>query len=198
MAFLMGYVTGPRKSACASTCSGWPRFIHASQAVIYNELATVVAGGVVFILSAGMPNRFALWTFLILWAMRISAKLNLFLGVPNLGERFLPPHLQYLKSFFRRGAMNFLFPLSISGATAVLALLIEKHASATGYFQSVSYALATSLLTRARRPRALVHVAAVAERTALGMGVSQRGNRRPAPPPAFRGNVARSTLNDRA
>jgi len=146
MGFLMGYITGPRKSACVSTCAGWRHFIHGSQAVIYNELATVVAGGVVYLLSAGMPNRFALWTFLILWAMRISAKLNLFLGVPNLGERFLPPHLQYLKSFFRRRPMNFLFPVSITGATAVLALLIERYASAGGYFQSVSYALATSLL----------------------------------------------------
>jgi putative photosynthetic complex assembly protein 2 len=70
----------------------------------------------------------------------------LFLGVPNLGERFLPPHLQYLKSFFRKRAMNFLFPLSITGGTAALALLIERYASANGYFEIVSYALATSLL----------------------------------------------------
>ena len=146
MAFLMGYITGPRKSACASTCSGWGHFIHASQAVIYNELATVGAAAAVYILSLGMPNRLSLWTFLILWSMRISAKLNLFFGVPNLGERFLPPHLQYLQSFFRRRAMNFLFPISITGSTAALALLVERFASAKGYFEIVSYGLETSLL----------------------------------------------------
>jgi len=146
MGFLMGYITGPRKSACAASCSGWRHFIHASQAVIYNELATAFAGGVVFIMSLGMPNKLALSTFLILWTMRISAKLNLFLGVPNLGERFLPPHLQYLKSFFRKRAMNVLFPVSITGSTVALALLIEKFASAQSYFQSVSYALSSSLL----------------------------------------------------
>jgi putative photosynthetic complex assembly protein 2 len=146
MGFLMGYITGPRKSACASTCSGWKHFIHGSQAVIYNELATAVAAGVIFLVSWGAPNRLALWTFLILWTMRISAKLNLFFGVPNLGERFLPPHLQYLKSFFRKRPMNFLFPLSITGSTAALALLIERYASAESYFQSVSYALLVSLL----------------------------------------------------
>jgi putative photosynthetic complex assembly protein 2 len=146
MGFLMGYITGPRKSACPSPCSGWRHFVHASQAVIYNELATAFAAGAIYVLSLGMPNRFAFWTFLILWTMRISAKLNLFFGVPNLGERFLPPHLQYLKSFFRKRAMNFLFPVSVSGSTVALALLIERFATATGYFESVSYALATSLL----------------------------------------------------
>jgi putative photosynthetic complex assembly protein 2 len=146
MAFLMGYITGPRKSACTLPCSGWRHFIHASQAVIYNELATAFTGGIVLMISAGMPNRLSFWTFLILWTMRISAKLNLFLGVPNLGERFLPPHLQYLKSFFRKRAMNFLFPLSITGSTVALALLIERLASANSSFQSVSYALSSSLL----------------------------------------------------
>ena len=30
----------------------------------------------------------------------MSAKLNVFLGVPNLNEEFLPEHLRYLQSFF--------------------------------------------------------------------------------------------------
>jgi putative photosynthetic complex assembly protein 2 len=149
MAFLMGYITGPRKSACATPCSGWRHFLHASQAVIYNELATALATGAVYFMSLGMPNRLALWTILILWTMRISAKLNLFFGVPNLGEGFLPAHLQYLKSFFRKRAMNFLFPLSITASTVALALLIERYASADGDFQSVSYALSASLLSLA-------------------------------------------------
>jgi putative photosynthetic complex assembly protein 2 len=146
MGFLMGFITGPRKSGCAMHCSGWRHFIHASQAVIYNELATALAAGAIFVMSWEMPNRLALWTFLILWIMRLSAKLNLFLGVPNLGESFLPPHLQYLRSFFRRRAMNFLFPLSITGATTAFALLIEKCVSARGDFESVSYGLAITLL----------------------------------------------------
>ena len=33
------------------------------------------------------PNQIGTWTFLVLWVMRLSAKLNVFLGVPNLGER---------------------------------------------------------------------------------------------------------------
>ena len=56
--------------------------------------------------------------------MRTSAKLNLFLGVRNLSEEFLPPQLNYLQSFFRRRPMNPLLPLSVLGASAVLLLMI--------------------------------------------------------------------------
>jgi putative photosynthetic complex assembly protein 2 len=73
----------------------------------------------------------------------------LFLGVPNVGEKFLPEHLQYLKGFFRKRAMNFLFPLSITASTVVTVLLVQKYASADGPFQMTSYALLTSLLALA-------------------------------------------------
>jgi putative photosynthetic complex assembly protein 2 len=52
-----------------------------------------------------------------LWLMRQSAKLNIFLGVRNLNEGFLPPHLRYLQTYFRRQRMNLLFPLSVSVST---------------------------------------------------------------------------------
>ena len=53
------------------------------------------------------------WTFMPLWLMRTSAKLNVFLGGINLGEEFLPPHLRYLLSFMARRPMNVLMPLSL-------------------------------------------------------------------------------------
>jgi putative photosynthetic complex assembly protein 2 len=149
MSFLMGYITGPRKHACIERCSGWRHFVHATEAIIYNEIATLIAAAGILAATWGAPNRMTLWTFLILWAMRLSAKLNLFLGVPNVGEKFLPPHLQYLKGFFRKRAMNFLFPLSVSASTVVTVLLVQKFAAADGAFQSTSYALLTSLLALA-------------------------------------------------
>ncbi len=39
-----------------------------------------------------------------LWAMRQSAKLNLFLGVRNLSDELLPPHLRYLADVLRAAA----------------------------------------------------------------------------------------------
>ena len=55
--------------------------------------------------------------------MRTSAKLNLFLGVRNLSEEFLPEHLAYMESFFRRRTMNFLFPFSLAASCAVMVSL---------------------------------------------------------------------------
>jgi hypothetical protein len=52
--------------------------------------------------------------------MRTSAKLNLFLGVRNLSEEFLPAHLAYLQSYFRRRPINLLFPVSVTVPTLIL------------------------------------------------------------------------------
>jgi putative photosynthetic complex assembly protein 2 len=149
MTFLMGLITGPRKHACIERCAGWRHFVHAAQAIIYNEVATAFGALCIALATLQKPNRVALWTYLILWVMRLSAKLNLFLGVPNLGEKFLPPHLEYLKSFFRKRSMNFLFPFSITGCTLAIALLAYEYATAVDAFETTSIALLASLLALA-------------------------------------------------
>jgi putative photosynthetic complex assembly protein 2 len=87
-------------------------------------LAIAVVGVAIVAITWGQPNQVGTWTFMVLWAMRTSAKLNLFLGVRNLSEEFLPPQLSYLQSFFRRRAMNPLLPLSVLGGCAVLVWMI--------------------------------------------------------------------------
>jgi putative photosynthetic complex assembly protein 2 len=149
MSFLMGFITGPRKHACADNCRGWRHFLHATQAILYNEIATLAAAALVCGLTWQGLNRTGLWTFLVLWVMRLSAKLNLFLGVPNCAERFLPEHLQYLTSFFKKRPMNFLFPLSVSGSTIAAVLLIQKCLAAEDVFQATGDALVASLLALA-------------------------------------------------
>jgi putative photosynthetic complex assembly protein 2 len=126
MSFLMGYLTGPRKRACATGCAGWRHFVHAIQAILYHEIAIAVLTAVVFALGWSGDNHVAVWSIAILWGMRASAKLNLFFGVRNLSDELLPPHLLYLKSFFRRQPMNFLFPLSVSAGTVLATLLVRK------------------------------------------------------------------------
>jgi putative photosynthetic complex assembly protein 2 len=146
MTFLMGLITGPRRHACIERCSGWRHFVHATQAIIYNEIATALTVAGAFLATRNAPNRMAFWTLLILWAMRVSAKLNLFLGVPNLGEQFLPEHLKYLKSFFRRRAINFLFPFSVTLATLVTASAVQRFAHARTAFEATSLSLTIALL----------------------------------------------------
>jgi hypothetical protein len=85
VSFYMGYLTGPRKTACDPGCTGWRRFVEAVRTSLYHELAVCAFGVVLLALTWGRPNRMALWTFLVLWWMHQSAKLNVYFGVPNLG-----------------------------------------------------------------------------------------------------------------
>jgi putative photosynthetic complex assembly protein 2 len=127
MSFLMGFLTGSRQHACPAQCGGWRHFLHAIQAILHHELAIIGLGMSVFALSAQGTNRIAAQTIAVLWAMRASTKLNLFLGVRNLSTELLPPDLAYLGGFFRRRPMNFLFPFSITGGT-----LLAAHYVLTG------------------------------------------------------------------
>jgi putative photosynthetic complex assembly protein 2 len=131
MSFLMGFVTGPQRHACPQGCDGLPHLGHAIQAILYHEVAIMACGGAVYLLTRGTANLLGLETFLVLWAMRQSAKLNLFLGVPNLGEVYLPGHIRYLASLFRRRPMNLLFPLSITLGTLACAHFVRAAATDT-------------------------------------------------------------------
>lgn len=121
LGFLLGYVTGPRRRACPPGARGWRRACHALMAILYHELALIVLGAAIVALTWQQPNQLATWTFGVLWLMRLSAKLNVFLGVRNLNEQFLPEHLRYLHSYFRQRPSNGLFPVSVIAVTALTA-----------------------------------------------------------------------------
>jgi putative photosynthetic complex assembly protein 2 len=118
IAFLLGVVTGPRREPCPAEVAGWQRAWLAFQTVVHHELALVALAIAVWFAVGDGENRIGWWTFLSLWIMRQSAKLNLFLGARNLSEAFLPAHLRYLHSYFRRRPMNSLFPVSITATSA--------------------------------------------------------------------------------
>jgi putative photosynthetic complex assembly protein 2 len=124
MSFLTGLITGPRVAPLPDGAEGSARLLPAIATVIYHELALFVTLAILYALLRGAPNEIGLWTFAILWAMRLSAKLNVFLGVSNLAEEFLPSHLDYLKSYFRRRPMNLLFPIVVTASSVVLTLVV--------------------------------------------------------------------------
>ncbi len=147
VAFLLGVVTGPRRTACPAGATGWRRTGYALQAVLYHELALIVLAIAVLACVGPGSNRVGVWTFMALWAMRQSAKLNIFLGVRNIGEHFLPPHLRYLASYFRRAPMNPLFPLSVTLATGSAVLVWWQLAFAPlSAFNTAGLALVGTLL----------------------------------------------------
>ena len=114
-AFLTGALTGPRRAPCPPGARGWARFRHAVAALAWHELALAFTALALAALTWLDSNQVGLSTFLVLIFARISAKLNLFLGVPNVAEELMPEQLSHLKSYFRNRPMNLLFPFSITG-----------------------------------------------------------------------------------
>jgi putative photosynthetic complex assembly protein 2 len=146
MSFLMGFVTGPRRAPCPTGAEGWRRFRAATGAIIYHEIGLALTLAALVAFTWNVPNQFATLTFALLWAMRLSAKLNLFLGAAYTGEELLPKHLTYLKTYFRRRRMNALFPLSAVGALLACGLLAGAAFSGNAdAFEQMGYRLVLTL-----------------------------------------------------
>ena len=134
ISFYMGFVTGPRNAACPENCGGWKHFVHAVQTSLWHELSIIGAATAIIALTWGRPNQIGMWTFMVLWWMHQSAKLNVFFGVRNLNEEFLPEHLTFLKSFLKSKPMNLLFPFSITISMVIATMLFEHAAHASSAF----------------------------------------------------------------
>lgn len=130
LAFLTGWVTGPRRGRLPAGARGWVRVRAAVEAVLWHEIAIIALGAAILTVGWGGANGVALHTFLVLWVMRSSAKLNIFLGVRNVGEAFLPDHLRYLESYFLRRPMNLLFPFAAALSTLACILVFAAAAGA--------------------------------------------------------------------
>jgi putative photosynthetic complex assembly protein 2 len=127
-AFYFGFLTGPR-STNYEPAEVVSRFRAAAETMTYQECAYIVGACLVYALTSG-GHQFGFWTYVLLWTMHTSGKLNMFLGVPNLSEEFFPPHLSYLTSYMRNRPMNLLFPLSVSVATIAAYTMIRMSTTA--------------------------------------------------------------------
>lgn len=145
LSFLTGTVTGPHPKPCPPEAPGWERFIRAWSTVAYHELVLTVLFAFVVLASVGAENMVGCWTYLILYFARISAKLNLFLGVRYINTEFLPRHLAHLGSHFRIARMNWLFPISVTALTFALACLLERLFVAATPSDQAGFALLAGL-----------------------------------------------------
>jgi len=148
--YFMGYITGPRKAPCPEQCGNLRRFWLALQTSLYHELSIVAVGLLLIVLTWDRFNQVGTWTFVILWWMRWSAKLNLFFGVPNLNEEWLPQHLRFLTSYLAKRPMNLMFPISVSSATVIMSLLVATALDVSpGGYASVALMLTATMLALA-------------------------------------------------
>jgi putative photosynthetic complex assembly protein 2 len=148
--FLTGVTAGPRVDPCPADLGGWKRVGAAIRVILYHELQLLALGVAIVIATAGGANLVGVWTFAVLWTMRLSAKLNLFLGVPFLHDDWMPRHLRYVATYFRIRSMNYLFPVTVTASSIVVFVLVRSAlAPETSPFDATAQLLLASLLALA-------------------------------------------------
>jgi putative photosynthetic complex assembly protein 2 len=147
LSYFLGFVSGPRPQACSPGASIGQRFVMGVKASLYHELAIIFTAAALWALSVGAANQTGLWTFVLFWAMRWSAKLNIFLGVRNLHLEFWPAHLRYLDSYVGKPGRNWLMPLSLAAAGLCFGwLLLSGVGTAASDFERTSALLLATML----------------------------------------------------
>lgn len=156
-AFLFGFLTGPRRSECPPGLSPWRRFLAASETVIAHEVAIALNAGLLVALSWNAANQTAMWTFLLLWGMRLSAKANIFVGAPHLSDELLPARLHYLKSYFGPKRITVFFAATMILITIItVALAAAALAAPAGAHHGASLGLLATLAALAVLEHALM------------------------------------------
>ena len=146
LAFLTGAAAGPRRGPADPSLTGIARFRQAASTVMHHEVALALTALLLISLSWDVPNQIGATVFVLMFAMRLVSKINLFVGVPNTTSEMLPEHLAYLKTYFGRNRMTVLLPLSILGIAAATWWFAQMALAApVGSAEMVGASLLTTL-----------------------------------------------------
>lgn len=146
LSFLAGAITGPRRSPCPPGAAGLARFRAATACVIHHEVALALTAVLLLALGWAAPNPWGAWAFALLFVLRLSAKLNLFLGAAAFSDELLPAHLGYLKTYFGRRRLHAALPISIVAGGILTAALVGRALAAPAASGSAAgYALLAGL-----------------------------------------------------
>lgn len=146
LSFLTGASAGPRRGPADPALTGLARFRQAAATVMHHEVALAVTALLLISLSWNAPNQIGATVFVLMFAMRLISKINLFVGVPNSTSEMLPDQLAYLKTYFGPSRLTVLLGASligIAGATAWFAGL--ALAAPVGSAEMVGASLLTTL-----------------------------------------------------
>ncbi|MEO1732727.1 MAG: putative photosynthetic complex assembly protein PuhE [Pseudomonadota bacterium] len=149
LAFLTGVIAGPMQKPCPPGVRGWERFLRAWGTVAFHEILLTVALAVIVLYGRDGANSVGVWTYIVLYFARVSAKLNLFLGVPKINTDFLPHALSHLPSHFRIAPLNWLFPISVTALSFAVACWLERLYHADTAHSGVGFALLAAITTLA-------------------------------------------------
>ncbi|QXQ06721.1 DUF3623 domain-containing protein [Sphingosinicellaceae bacterium] len=132
LAFLTGAAAGPRRDPLPEGATGWTRFRLSAATLIHHELALALTAALLTGLCWRAANPVAAQAFGLLFAMRLSTKLNIFVGVPHFDTTMLPPHLSYLSTYFRSRRVGLPMVLSLMTLIGLAVALGSRAASLTG------------------------------------------------------------------
>jgi putative photosynthetic complex assembly protein 2 len=145
LAFLSGIITGPNTAVCPKGLSLRDRFGRAIGTILWHELLLTATVIMMAAAARDAQNLLGLWIFIVLFFARISAKLNLFFGVPHINTEFLPRPLAHLASHFRLAPMNPIFPVSITALTFAATCWMERSVAAPSDAAFVGFVLLSAL-----------------------------------------------------
>jgi putative photosynthetic complex assembly protein 2 len=145
LSFLSGVITGPERADRPDGVSGTDRFWRAWDALAYHEVLLLAGLAFIVIATTGADNTIAMCTYAILFFARISAKLNLFFGVPRINFEFLPLPLQHLKTHMTKGPITAFFPLSVTVLSFATACFAQLLMTSNSMIEATGFALLTSL-----------------------------------------------------
>lgn len=121
LSFLTGIATGPRRGPSDPSLTGLARFRQASATVMHHEVALALTALLLISLSWDASNQIGASVFVLMFGLRLTSKINLFVGVPNSTSEMLPERLAYLKTYFGPNRMTLLLAASIAAIIAVAA-----------------------------------------------------------------------------
>lgn len=148
LGWALGLIGGTHAEPCPEGVRGWSRFRLALGTSLWLEIAVLGTGVAASVLLLEASNPTGALTFIVLWLMRWSAKLNLFLGVPNFSTEWFPARHAHLASYIRRAPVSAFYPVALAAASLVAALLLHRAVQAEGDAALV-YALPAVLLVLA-------------------------------------------------
>jgi putative photosynthetic complex assembly protein 2 len=148
-ALFSGWLVGPAGVRATASGPSLSLAVEAIHATLYSELAGVGLLLLTAWLVRGAANRMSLAAMTALWGGQQLAKLNIFVGVPNPGSRFLPDRLRFLADFFGPDQPSLLLAGSVAGLAVVAIRLGRRAGTAADPAERFGYGVLASLLALA-------------------------------------------------
>ena len=125
--FLTGFIAGLTGKHLVKHENEKERFLNGLKSIIFNEILLLLCLGGMAFLTLGKDNNIGFFAFFILYIARVSAKLNLFFGVPYINLQFLTFRLRHLEAFCKVAPVGSFFfgsCLILSGLFGFLAVTV--------------------------------------------------------------------------